>query len=523
MTLVSVAPSNAEVVFKRGNGAEVESLDIHVAQSVNSSNIQRDLFEGLITESASGELIAGVAESWEVDDTGRVYTFHLRGDARWSNGDPVSAYDFEFGLRRLVDPATASPYAFIVYPIHNAARIAAGDLKNVARLGVKALDDRTLRIRLANPTPYFLGSLTHVATFPVHRKSVQELGSDWVRPGKMISNGAYQLAEWVPQSHITLTKNKHFHDAVNVQIDKVIYVPTEDQAAELKQFRAGELDWTDNVPISQYTWLKRNMPDELHVMPYLGVYYYDINLTDKKFQDIRVRKALALAIDRSVITGKVTRQYQIPAYSLVPPSTNNYKEVVPSWAELSQNERKKLAIQLMAEVGYTPENPLEVEILYNTQDTHRKIAIAVASMWRKIGVKTTMRNEEWKVLLTSRNMSQFEVARDGWIGDYNDPYTFMEIFRSDIGVMNNPRYANTEYDALLDKANQELDLKRRSELMAQAEKILLEEFPIIPIYFYVRPNLIKGYVKGYAETPQWHHYTRWLRIEKTVAEQGAGD
>ncbi len=505
----------AETVLRRGNGAEPETLDVHTSQGVGASNIQRDLFEGLVTEAMDATLIPGAAERWEISDDGTVYTFHLRKDGRWSNGDPVTAQDFVYAMRRLVNPATAAPYAFIAYPILNAKAIASGAETDLSKMGVEAVDDLTLRITLERPTPYFLGMLTHSSMYPVHRKSVEALGTKWIKPGNMISNGAYKLTEWAPQSHITLVKNPYFHDAENVRIDKVIYYPTEDTAAEMKQYRAGELDFTYVISLTDYRWVMKNLKAEASITPYLGAYYYDINLENDKFKDPRVRKALNMAIDREVIANKITRQGQIPAYSFVPPATAHHRPVTPEWAKWTQAQRTKKARELMAEAGYSREQPLKVEILYNTMEDHKRIAIAIASMWKRIGVVTSMRNEEWKALINSRNLKQFEVARDGWIGDYNDPYTFLEILRSDAGPMNNPGYANPEFDALLDAANRELDPERRADLLAKAEAVMLEDLPIIPIYFYVDRHMVKPYLKGFQGNIMGRYLTRWMWIDKT--------
>ncbi len=507
-------PAMAEMVLRRGNGTEPQTLDVHLAQGTPSSHIQRDLFEGLITEKADGTLIPGAAERWEVSDDGLVYTFHLRADGRWSNGDPVTAQDFEFALKRLVNPATAAPYAFIVNPILNAPEISSGRLKDVDALGVKALDDRTLQITLSKPTPYFLGLLTHSTTFPVHRRTLLEKGSQWIKPGNLVSNGAYKLVEWEPQSHIKLVKNPYFHDAANVRIDTVYFVNTEDVATEVKRYRAGELDYTSTVALSALKWIKENIPDELHAAPGLVIQYYDINMRREKFKDPRVRKALMLAIDRRILVDKILRQGQIPAFTMVPPIVANHQQWEPEWAGMSQAERLALAQKLIAEAGYTRDNPLKVEILYNTSESIKKLAVAIAAMWKRLGVKTTLRNEEWKALINSRNLKQYEIARDAWVGDYNDPYTFLEIFRSDAGPMNTPDYRNPEYDALLDAANRELDLNKRAGILRRAEEVLISDLPVIPLYFGVNTHLVKPYVKGYADNAGNWHPTRWMWIEK---------
>ena len=508
-------PAMAEMVLRRGNGTEPQTLDVALAQGTPSSHIQRDLFEGLIAEKADGTLIPGAAERWQISKDGLVYTFHLRPDGRWSNGDPVTAQDFEFALKRLVDPATAAPYSFIVNPILNAPAISSARLKDVDALGVKALDNRTLEITLSKPTPYFIGLLTHSTTFPVHRKSILKNGKEWIKPGKLVSNGAYKLIEWEPQSHIKLVKNPYFHDARHVRIDTVYYLNTEDVATEVKRYRAGELDYTSTVALSALKWVKEHIPDELHSAPGLLIQYYDINMRRKKFKDPRVRKALMLAVDRRILVDKILHQGQIPAFTMVPPIVANHQPWQPAWASMSQAERLALANNLMHEAGYSRDHPLDVEILYNTSDSIKKLAIAIAAMWKRIGVKTTLRNEEWKALINSRNLKHYEIARDAWVGDYNDPYTFLEIFRADAGPMNTPDYRNPEFDVLLDAANRELDLTKRATLMRRAEQVLIDDLPVIPLYFGVNTHLVKPYVKGYANSAGNWHPTRWMWIDKS--------
>src|SRR5690606_32664563 len=356
-------------VIHIGNGADPQTLDPHRAQGVPESNIGRDLFEGLIAEAPNGDLIPGVAESWEVSEDGKIYTFKLRENARWSNGDPVTAGDFVFGMRRSVDPATLSVYSFILAPIENAEAITAGRMPPDT-LGVTAIDDRTLEIRLANPTPYFLGLLTHSASYAVHQASLQaSSGEDYWRPGKLVSNGAYQLDQFVVQSHVKLVKNPHYWNADAVTIDEVYWHATEDINAELKRFRAGELDMTNVVPKAQLPWIRENMPDRLLIAPYLGSYYYGLNLTKPPLKDnVALRRALALAIDRVIITKQSTAAGENPDYGWIPPQTSNCKGAEMPEAACTQEEREAEAKRLYQQAGYSAQNPLRIEILYNTQD-----------------------------------------------------------------------------------------------------------------------------------------------------------
>jgi oligopeptide transport system substrate-binding protein len=499
-------------VLHKGNGAEPQTLDPHKSEGVPASNILRDLFEGLTIEAPNGDLMPGAAESWEISADGLVYTFKLRAGARWSNGDPVTAADFAYGLRRSVDPKTLSRYTAILKPIANAEQVANGALP-VSALGVQAVDDHTLEIRLASPAPYFLGLLNHSATYPVHRASAEQHGDRYARPGNLVGNGAYRLAEWTVQSHIKLVRNAHYWDDADTTIDEVYYYPLENQAAELKRYRADELDFTNELPYKQLTWIRENLADELVLAPYLGSYYYGLNITQPPFKDnLKLRQALALAVDRDIITRQVTGAGEIPAYGWVPP-VNNYQSQRMPGAELSQAEREVRAKQLYAEAGYGPENPLTVEFLYNTHQNHKSIGVAVASMWKTVlGVETRLINQEWKVFLEARRKkTDTQVFRGGWIGDYNDAFTFAELLHSE-NAQNDAGYANPEYDRLLQAAARERDLARRAELLQSAEAVLLADQPLIPIYFYVTKRLVKPWVGGFQPNIMDHHYTKDMFI-----------
>jgi oligopeptide transport system substrate-binding protein len=502
------------IVINRGNGGEPDTLDPHRNEEDSGAEILRDLFEGLTTETADAKIVPGTAASWTISDDGLVYTFSLRPEARWSNGDPVVAADFVAGMRRTVDPATASPYAQILYPIENAQVVVTGGLPPTA-LGVEALDDRTLEIRLSTPTPYFLGLLSHGTTYPIHRASLAAHGSGFARAGNLISNGAYRLTEWVVQSHIKLARNEHYWDAGNVQIDTVYFHATENIDAELRRYRAGELEMTFQFPSSQYGWIQANLPGELRNEPYISTYFYAFDVTEPPFDDVRLRQALSMAVDRRVIAADVAGAGQPPAFGLVPDGVDNYTSARYAWAALSDEARLAEARRLYAAAGYSPKNPLRTEIRYNTSENHQRLAIAVASMWRQnLGVEATLVNEEWKVMLQTRlDHSAWDVMRFGWVGDYNDAYTFLEIFESSHG-QNLAGYADPEYDAMLAHIARESDPRARRELMQGAEQRVLDAYPIVPLYFYTNKHLVKPYVKGFRANVMGHNYTRHLRIER---------
>jgi oligopeptide transport system substrate-binding protein len=501
-------------VLHKGNGAEPQTLDPHRAEGVPSSNILRDLFEGLIAEAPDGQLIPGAAERWSISEDGKTYTFQLRATARWSNGDPVTAQDFVYGFRRSVDPKTLSQYSSILYPIKNAEAIVNGEQPPNA-LGVSAPGDLNFVIELNAPAPYLLGLLTHSTTYPVHRVTVEEFGNRFVRPGNLVSNGAYQLDEWVVQSRIKLVRNDHYWDNADTVIDEIYIYSIENSDAELKRYRASELDITEALPYQQLTWVRENLGDELIVSPYLGSYFFGFNVTQPPFKDnVKLRTALAMAIDREIVTGKITGAGEIPAYGWVPPVTN-YQGQQPEWADWTQEERDTQARRLFLESGYSPANPLEVEILYNTSENHKRLSVAIASMWKQVlGVNTTLVNQEWKVFLETRKQRETtQVFRSGWIGDYNDAFSFAQYMHS-ANALNGAGYVSSAYDALVDEAAVELNPAKRAVLMQEAERVLLEDMPIIPIYYYVSKHLVKPWVGGFESNIMDHHYSKHLYILK---------
>ena len=508
--------AGAEGVLKRGNTGEPETLDPHKSSTIYEANIQRDLFDGLIVEAADGSLIAGTAESWDISDDGRVYTFKLRDDALWSDGSAVTADDFVFSFQRLLDPVTASKYASIMYPVDQAEEINAGKVEDLSRLGVKALDPQTLEITLKAPTPYFLQQLTHHTGLPLSKANVEQFGKDFTKPGNLVSNGAYVLEEWVPQAHIKLAKNASFYEAGGVQIDTVMYYPTEDRLTALKQFRAGELHVNNDVPNDQVPWMQENLAAQFRVAPYLGIYYYPINTQRAPFDDARVRQALALVINREILVEKITRAGEVAAYSLVPPGTSNY-DMGPAFAtfkDMSAEERMAKAKALLEEAGFGPDKPLEFTLSYNTSENHKKVAIAVASMWKPLGVKAELFNTEVKVHYNNLQEGDFDVARAGWIADYDDPQNFLFLLESNNPDLNYAKYENEEYDELMHQASLTVDLAKRAELLHQAEAIAMNDMPYIPIYYYVSKNLVKDSVAGWVDNVKDTHPTRFLSLQE---------
>ncbi len=508
-----------EQVLHRDNGEEPQTLDPHLAEGVPSAHILRDLFEGLTAESPEGRVIPGAAIRWNISRDGKVYTFYLRRDALWSNGDPVTAEDFVYSLRRSANPATASNYAQVLLPLNNAAEVLSGQLP-LNKLGVTAMDEYTLQITLKDPTPYFLGLLNHSSTYPVHRTSVIQHGSSFSRPGNLVSNGAYTLKDWKVRSQIELAKNENYWDAANVIIGQVFYYPFEEQSTALKQFRAGNLQWTYEVPNNQFKWLQKHYPEELVISPWFGSYFFGFNLEREPFvENLDLRLALSMALDRDLLTDKVTQFGERPSYTLVPPGIRDFVSPKPEWADWSQLERSAEARRLYAAAGYDQDKPLRIEIRYNTGQNNKKMALAVASLWKQVlGVQATLFNEEWKVFLQNREQKVLtQVFRAGWISDYADPYSFLELFRTGHG-RNDFGYSNTLYDSLLGEVASERIPSRRRRLMFETERVLLADMPFIPVYTYVTKRLVDPRLRGWQSNVMDHHYTKDMFLLKTAQE-----
>jgi oligopeptide transport system substrate-binding protein len=500
-----------EQVVYRGNGEEPETLDPHLAEGIPAAHILRDLFEGLTTVFPDGKVVPGAALRWNISRDARTYTFYLRRDMVWSNGDPLTADDFVFSLRRAADPKTASNAANMLLPIQNAREVLAGELP-VEKLGISILDEYTMQITLTGPTPYFLGLLAHPVSYPVNRSNIEEFGKQFSRPGNLVSNGAYVLRDWIPRVSIELEKNPNYREAEDTIIERVFYLPIEDQATEVKQFRSGELDWTNEVPNNQFKWLQKHYADELVISPWMGSYFFGFNLTQEPFIDNpSLRMALILAIDRQILTDKVTQFGEQPSFALVPPGIDGYVPFSPEYADWTQDERNHEATRLYEQAGYSEDRPLRVEIRYNTSDNHKKIALAIASMWKQaLGVNATLVNEEFRVFLQNREQKVVtQVFRAGWVSDYNDPYSFLELFRTEFG-RNDYGYSNSTFDALLDEVGTERIRARRERLMFEAERVLMSDHVIIPIYTYVTKRLVNPHLRGWQNNVMDHHATRHM-------------
>lgn len=516
MTSCSGEPSDAGAVLQRGIPTDPESLDQHKARSTQALEVLRDIGEGLVTYTPLGEPLPAGAERWDVSDDKLTYTFHLRADARWSNGDAVVAGHYVFALRRLVAPDTASFYANLVDAIVNAPEIVSGELAPEL-LGVEALDDLTLLVRVTRPTPYLLSLFSHPSTFPLNPRSIEEHGNAFARPGKLMSNGPFVLDARVPGSIIALKRNERYWNNQETALDGVNYHIVVQDTAELNRYRAGELHVTSTVPPDNFADVKEQFGNELHIAPYLGLYYYGFNLTKPPFKDnLALRKALSMAIDRELLAENIMGRGETPAYSWVPPGVNNYEPTVFGFSSLTRDERNRVARRLYKEAGYSDEEPLRFEVRYNTSDTHKKIAVALQAMWHDVlGAEATLINEEYQVLLANmRSASVTQVFRSAWIGDYDDAHSFLSVLQAG-SAANMPRYANDDYESLMQRAAEQSDAVRRALYLEEAERVMLADHPVIPLYFYVSKHLVSPKVRGWEDNMLDYHYSHALSLSAT--------
>ncbi len=501
-------------LYRRGNDADPETLDPHRSSTVAEAHILRDLYEGLLTYDNHGALIPGAATHWNVSDDGLSYRFHLREDGRWSNGDPVTAQDFVFALRRILAPQTAAKYAEVLYPLKHARPVNRGEAAPDT-LGVSAPDARTLVIGLEQPTPYLLELLTHQTSLPVHPASVARHGDAFTRPGNLVSNGAYALADMVPNDRITLRRNPHFHAASGVAIETVAFLPTPDLASAVRRYAGGEIDSLADLPGDQIASLKARFGAEVVLGPSLGLYAIAINTAKPPFDDVRLRRALSLVIDREFLAERVWGQTMAPAYSLCPPGLDNYR-TPPQLAgrRILPIDREEEARALLAEAGFGPGGrPLTVEYRFNTTDNNRNTAVAIADMWRGIGIETRLVYTDAKTHFAHlRDGGDFDVARMSWIADYSDPQNFLFLLESGNDGLNPGRYANPAYDSLMRRAAAERDIAGRADLLFRAETIILDDLPWIPVLHTRSKALISPRLSGYHPNLRNAAPTRFLRL-----------
>ncbi|WP_340616811.1 ABC transporter substrate-binding protein [Xenorhabdus entomophaga] len=519
--LTNIAPAHAAVVppgtqlaekqeIVRNNGSFPASLDVHKVESNVELNIIHDFFDGLVYTDRKGKIEPRLAESWETQDN-QTWLFHLRKGAKWSDGSPITAHDVVFSWRRLLDPTMGSPYGSYLGTAHviNADDILSGK-KKAEELGVKALDDLTLEVKLDKPVAYFLQMLTHPILVPISERVVKKHGDKWTHPDTFVGSGAFKLAEWKVNENVIGVRNPNYWDDKNTVINKVTYLALTSEKSDLNRYLAGEIDITLTIPLDSFASLKKTLGDQVHIDPMLSTYYYAFNTKKPPFNDVRVRKALSLAIDRDVIAGKIFGMGQLPAYDILPPNIGGITLTPPEYASWTQEQRIKKAKELLNEAGFNEKNPLKFNLLYNTRESHKKLAIAVTAMWKKnLGVQANLQNQEWKVMLDNMHQNKFDVVRYEWTADYNSPMSFLGIFLT--GSSHNiPLYENSDFDQLVIKAGETND----TAYYQKAMDIFNNDMPVIPIYYYVTNRMIKPYVGGFYVSPMDYISTRDLYIIK---------
>ncbi|MEC8333133.1 MAG: peptide ABC transporter substrate-binding protein [Verrucomicrobiota bacterium] len=509
----NVVKGNENQELYIGIGTEPEGLDPHLVTGVPEHYVLLSLLEGLTTLHPETLAIEpAVAQSWDISEDGLRYTFHLNPSASWSNGDRVTSNDFMFSFERMLTPTLGAPYAYMLYSIRNAEAFNNGELNDFSMVGVKAPDSSTLVFELKTPTPYFLNLSTHYTWWPVHPQTVLAHGemtdriSKWTKPGNFVGNGPFTLKDWRLNHSIKVEKNPYYHAHENVRLEAIHFLPIAIDAEE-RAFRSDQLHITSTVPIPRIDWYQSNQPDRINFDTYLGVYYYLINTKNGPLKDPRVRKALAYCIDRESLTKYVLKAGQKPAYHFTPPNTGGYT------AEARLPYDPVLARKLLADAGF-PEgkNFPKFDLLYNTSESHRTVAVAIQQMWKQeLGVEIGLYNQEWKAYLASRKARDFDIVRAAWIGDYIDPNTFLSLVTKENGN-NHSNWGSQKYDDLIELANKKQDIETRFALFQQAEAILMDEMPVIPIYFYVRSTLIDEAVRGwYPNILDYHPYQDvWL-------------
>jgi len=544
---ISPVDSSIETgVFHFGNGSEPQGIDPHIVTGVPEHHILISLCEGLtIPNLNSGANLPGVAESWTVSEDGKEYIFNLNKNAKWSNGDTVTASDFVWSWMRILTASLGSQYPDMLYYLEGAEEyhtwVSKEEIKKMMEseenpdilssleesflnhkpkpsfdtVGVKAIDEHTLKVNLKSPTPFFLGLLSHYSTWPVHKDTVLKHGAiddrngQWTRPGNFVCNGPFKLKSWELNNKIVVEKNPNYWDAEKVSLNEMHFYPVSNVMTEDRMFRAGQLHVTSTLPSQKCPiYIEENNPD-LRIDPYMGQYFYRLNIDNPSLKDVRVRKALAFSIDRKLLVEKVTKCGQIPAYSFTPPGSNGYQPdtKIPFDPELAK--------ELLNNAGYSESNPFpKLEILFNTNEDHRKLALAIQQMWQQnLGIEVELVNQDWKVYLSREMVGDFQVSRAGWIGDYEDPNTFLDLMRPNRGN-NKTGWEDANYDSIVERANSTHDQTQRYELLKEAERILIDNMPIIPLYTYVRSYQLSPDVKGYNPHILDHHHPKFIYLER---------
>lgn len=505
--------SSSDELLLRGNSGEPSTLDPHLGRNSAELIIVNDLFVGLFSQDSSGKIIPGAAISHSVSEDGRIWDFTLRDGLQWSDGKAMSSEDFVYSFRRVLRPETAAPNASILYPIKNARKINAGELP-AEQLGVTAPYDDIVRFELEQPTPYFDKILVNSVSLPVPRHTIEKHGNKWTRPPNSVSNGAFVASQWSPRVYVEALKNESFYDASSVKLQGIRYIPTEDLSTQLKRFRAGELDIGLNFPPTQADWIKTNLKDEIRIFPIIGTYYYPINLRSPRLKSREVRQALNMAVDRKILTKKIMGSGEVPAYSLVPPGFENYPAIAPpQYTKWSMEQRRQRAITLLAGAGYDDSNPLRFELRYNMTEEHQAIAVAIADMWRSVGVEASLLSTEARTHFKDLATGEYEIGRAALFAIYNDPKSFLISLSVDNKADNYTGYQNPVFDRLIRASDSVMNQDERGRMMQQAEALALSDYPVIPLFHYVSKRLVSKRVRGWQNNPVGTHLSRYLYLE----------
>jgi oligopeptide transport system substrate-binding protein len=504
--------ASLDTQFRRGIGSSPDSIDPHQTEGTWANDVVGDMFIGLFTEDAASQPIPGVAESWTTSEDGLTWTFKLK-QTSWSDGTPLTAHDFVFGFRRLLDPKTiGAVYASNQYIIKNARAVNGGSMP-VDQLGVRAVDDYTLEMQLEAPAPYLPGLLKHYTAFPVPKHVIEKVGDAWTRPENLVVNGPFKVVEWRTGDFLRAEKNEAFADAANVCFNEVIYYTASDHDQMVRRAQAGEIDMNQSFPSGQLEETRRKLPGWPRISPMMATTYVVTNTKRPPFDDARVRKALALAMDREYITESILKGGQIPAYSFVPPGMNGYPETGQfAWSGEPREQRLKEAADLLQQAGFGPNKPLTFEYLHRATGDNPRIAPVLQSNWSDIApwVQPQIRQVETQALYNQLQTKDYEIADTGWVADYNDAYNFLYLLDSRTGPMNYGAYTNPAYDALLDQSNQELDLVKRAAILKQAEQLMLDDTAVLPLLIRVTQDLVDPKITGYADNPEDIHRARYM-------------
>ena len=515
----NVEQGNREGILHWGNASEPQGLDPHVVTGVPEHRIIKTLFEGLVTKNPyTLEVEPGAAESWTVSEDGLVYTFKMQKDGKWSNGDPVTAHDFAWSWWRSLQPALGNLYVFMLFPVKNAEAYFNQEITDFEQVGVKALDDHTLEVTLGNPTPYFLQLLDHYSTWPVHQETLEKFGradesyTQWTRPGNLVGNGAFVLSDWKLNRHVMVERNEHYWDYDNVKLNGIKFYPIDLRTTEERMFRAGALHFTYETAIDRIPWYRENHPELMQIFPYMGTYLYRFNTTVPHLADVRVRKALSMSVNRKLLIENVLNDLFTPSYAITPPGLLGYYP-----PELFSYDPEQ-ARALLAEAGYPNGEGFPVtELQYNTDEQHRKVAIAIQQMWKdELNIDVVIQNKDWKVYLDDETTGNFEISRGGWIADYVDPNSFLDMWISGSGL-NRTRWGDERYDDLvLQQAPASGDREERYGKFFEAETILIENMPILPIYTYSSHHFRDPAVKGAPPNVMDHFNFNYIYLDPST-------